>query len=118
MGFSIDEVPILKLAKEKNVASNLVSVKGDYSWEELPNYHFKYKSSMLAQLDLYLRGNAATKKLFEFNSILDMLAQYSRRFYLSIVFHFKKKELYNGSWMEYANNLIEEENRLQYFQRV
>lgn len=118
MGFSIDEVPILKLAKEKNVASNLVSVKGDYSWEELPNYHFKYKSSMLAQLDLYLRRNAATKKLFEFNSVLDMSAQYLRRFYLSIVFHFKKKGLYKCSWMEYADNVIDEETRRQYSERV
>jgi uncharacterized protein (DUF362 family) len=118
MGFSIDEVPILKVAQEKNVTSNLVSVKGDYTWEELPRYHFKYKSSMLAQLDLYLRRNAATKKLFEFNSILDMSAQYLRRFYLSIVFHFKKKGLYKCSWMEYADNVIEEETRLQHSERA
>jgi uncharacterized protein (DUF362 family) len=118
MGFSIDEVPILKLAKEKNAAGNLVSVKGDYSWEELPNYHFKYKSSMLAQLDLYLRRSAATKKLFEFNSVLDMSAQYLRKFYLSIVFHFKKKGLYKCSWMEYADNVIDEETRRQYSKRV
>jgi uncharacterized protein (DUF362 family) len=104
MSFSIDDVPLLKLAQEENATDNIVSVKGDYTWEELPSYHFKYKSSMLAQLDLYLRGNLATKKLFEFNSILDISAQYLRRFYLSVAFHLKKKGLYKCSWMEYAEN--------------
>jgi len=102
MGFSMAAVPLLRLAKEKRLLPKSITVTGDYNWENLPIYYFKYKKPILSRLDLWLRRNVVTKVFFEYKSFLDQLAQRTRRTYLSIKFHYKKKKLYSGPWMLYS----------------
>lgn len=72
MGFSTEDVPYLKLAKEKGMI-NYIEIEGDFLEENLPEYNFAYKNSMLSNLDLWLRGNRITGGLFGYNSLFDAI---------------------------------------------
>jgi uncharacterized protein (DUF362 family) len=102
MGFSVRDVPLLKLAKERGLLTN-PHIYGDFNdLDTLPNFGFTYKESKLAKLDLWLRRNRFTKDLFRYNSVFDKTAHYLRRKYLSIHYSLRKKKILNGDWMEYA----------------
>jgi len=102
MGFSIRDVPLLKLAEKKGLLVN-PTIRGDFmDLDTLPNFGFTYKKSKIAKLDLWLRRNRLTKDLFKYNSVFDKTAHYLRRKYLSIHYSLKKKKILNGDWMEYA----------------
>jgi hypothetical protein len=106
MGFSVDEVPLLKLAKEKGLLVN-PTIRGDFEdLNKLPSFGFTYKESKIAKMDLWLRRNRLTKDLLKYNSIFDRTAHYLRRKYLSIHYSLKKKKILNGDWMEYAKLTI------------
>ena len=102
MGFSIVEVPYLKLANEREMI-NAVVVKGDFSENDLPQYDFAYKNSILSKLDLKLRGNRLTRGFFEYNRFLDRLGNRARRRYTEYVYHKKKNKVLNGDWKEYED---------------
>ncbi len=51
MGFSVEEIPHLNLALSENGTTKHAVVKGDFSKKNLPRYDFKYKNSMLSNLD-------------------------------------------------------------------
>jgi uncharacterized protein (DUF362 family) len=102
MGFSVDDVPLLKLAREKGLLIN-PDIRGDFrDPDALPSFGFTYKKSKIAKLDLWLRRNRFTKDLFEYNSIFDRTVHHLRRKYLSIHYLLKKKRILRGDWMEYA----------------
>jgi len=102
MGFSVDDVPLLKLAKKKGLLVN-PTIRGDFKdLNTLPSFGFTYKKSKISELDLWLRRNRLTKDLFKYNSVFDKTAHYLRRKYLSIHYSLKKKKILNGDWMEYA----------------
>jgi len=105
MGFSVKDIPLLKLAEEKGLLTN-PQVYGDFNdLDALPNFGFTYKESKLARLDLWLRRNRFTKDLFRYNSTFDRVAHYLRRKYLSIHYLIKKKRILDGNWMEYVRSL-------------
>jgi len=100
MGFSIEEVPYLKLARERGMMNKIV-VEGDFSEDNLPQYNFEFKKSLLSNLDLWLRGNRITGRLFEYNRFFDRLGNHARRMYTRYVYHKKKKKVLEGDWKEY-----------------
>jgi len=102
MGFSIEKVPYLELAKEREMINDVV-LKGDFSLESLPHYDFAYKNSMLSKFDLELRGNRLTRGFFEYNRFLDRFGNCARRRYTEYVYHKKKSKVLNGDWTEYEN---------------
>jgi uncharacterized protein (DUF362 family) len=101
MGFSTEEVPYLKLAKEREMINDVV-VKGDFSEEDLPKFNFLYKNSMLSNLDLWLRRNRITGRLFGYDSFFDRFGNRARRIYTGYVYHRKKKKVLDGDWKEYG----------------
>jgi len=103
MGFSIEEVPYLKLAKEKRMINGIV-IKGDFSKENLPEFNFTYKTPTLSKLDLWLRKNKIAGKIFEYNSFFDRLANRARRVYTTIVYHLKKRKVLKGNWKGYEKS--------------
>ena len=101
MGFSVEEVPLLKFAAEMGlVDSDSVKVEGDFS-DDVPKYNFAYKESRIAQFDLWLRRNWLTRRFLEYNSFFDRLAQRARRKYTAHVYRKKKDKVLNGDWREY-----------------
>jgi len=104
MGFSTDNIPLLKLAKARGLVKEII-IKGDYASESLPIFNFKYKASKVAHLDLWLRRDFLTRWLFKYNSIPDRLAQHSRKLLLLVNYKIKGKRIFNGPWMEYHTAL-------------
>ena len=100
MGFSINEVPYLKLARERGMINN-IEIEGDFSEDNLPRYNFEFENSRLSKLDLWLRGNRITGRLFGYGSLFDRLGNHARRIYTEVVYHRKKKKVLNGDWKEY-----------------
>lgn len=101
MGFSVEEVPLLKLATRNGLLdSDSVKVEGDFS-DDVPRYNFAYKNSRLAQFDLWLRRNRLTMGFFEYNSFFDRLAQRARRRYTAYVYKKKKDSVFEGDWKDY-----------------
>lgn len=99
MGFSIDDVPYLKLAKKKEIIEEF-QLSGDFSQESLPNYKFFYEESSLSSLDLWIRRNF--KFLFRYGSFFDRSFNKMRRKYTASVYEKKVKTVMNGEWNEYS----------------
>jgi uncharacterized protein (DUF362 family) len=100
MGFSIDEVPYLKMAKEREMINN-ANIEGDFSEDDLPKFNFSYKTSALSNLDLWLRGNRITGRLFGYDSLFDRFGNRARRMYTGYVYRKKKSKVLEGDWKEY-----------------
>lgn len=108
MGFQIENVPLLRVAKDQGLLDEL-KIKGDFNdYDELPNFHFEYKESKLAKLDLWLRRNRITKHAFSYNSIPDRLANYVRKKFLSVNYSLKKNKIFDGEWVEYEKAYLKE----------
>lgn len=102
MDFSADDIPLLKLAKARGL-TRAIAIKGDYT-SSLPILNFSYKKSRMASFDLWLRRHFLTKWLFKYNGIPDRLAQYTRKLTLSINYRNKRKQIFDGTWMDYYTN--------------
>jgi len=98
MGFSIERIPYLKLAKEKGMINEIV-IKGEFSKENLPKFNFTYKTPVLAKIDLWIRRNSGG--LFEYNSLLDNLANRTRKIYTTIFYYLRRRRALEGEWKEY-----------------
>ena len=100
MGFVPEKIPYLNLAYREGLVNSFVAT-GDFDLASLPQYDFAWKSSKLASLDLWLRGNRTTAKLFEYNSPFDRVANRTRRIYTGLVHNVKRKWILEGNWSEY-----------------
>jgi uncharacterized protein (DUF362 family) len=104
MWFSVEEVPLLKLAAEMGLVDlDSVKVDGDFS-DDVPRYNFAYEESRIAQFDLWLRRSWLTRRFLEYNSFFDRLAQRARRRYTAYVYRKKKERVLEGDWGEYEKN--------------
>jgi uncharacterized protein (DUF362 family) len=100
MGFNIDDVPLLRTAKEIGVLEN-PEVAGDFTNENLPRHEFLFKKSILSKADLWLRGNRITSGWFAHDSLLDRIGNRVRRRYTRYVYARKWKKVAVGDWREY-----------------
>jgi len=100
MGFSIDEIPYLSLAKDRGLIPS-VKVMGDFTSRDLPTYDFSFESSFLSMIDIRLRSSTMTRSLFEYGSFPDSLGNALRRRYTEILYNIRKHRVYKGSWTEY-----------------
>ncbi|MEA1865426.1 MAG: DUF362 domain-containing protein [Euryarchaeota archaeon] len=103
MGFPVADVPLLRLALATGAldpAPARVDGGGDFP-DYLPVHPFAYSESRIAGFDLWLRRNRLTRRFLRYNSPLDRLAQYARRFYTARVYNRKKEKVMRGDWTEY-----------------
>ena len=100
MGFVPEQIPYLNLAYRNGLTNSFVAT-GDFDLDSLPEYDFAWKDSKLSTVDLWLRGNRATAKLFKYNSPFDRFQNRARRIYTSLVYNVKKKRILEGDWKEY-----------------
>jgi uncharacterized protein (DUF362 family) len=104
MGFGIEDVPYLNYIKNSGINKKF-NLIGDFTLENLPNYHFSVKTPLASSLDLWFRKNTLTRRLFKYNSIIDKLANTMRRVYTTLVYFRKKKTVFKGIWAEYRDRL-------------
>lgn len=80
---------------------NDIEIEGDFSENDLSRHNFTYTDSRLSNIDLWLRRNRITGRLFEYNRSFDRLSNHARRMYTGYVYHRKKKKILGGDWREY-----------------
>jgi uncharacterized protein (DUF362 family) len=102
MGFSYEKIPHLNLASRKDLI-NSISIKGDFSENDLPVHNFEYNHSKISGLDLWIRRNKITRGLFEYNSLLDRFGNHIRRAYTTFAYYKNINAIMDGDWKEYKN---------------
>jgi uncharacterized protein (DUF362 family) len=100
MGFNVDDVPVLRTAKEMGVLKS-PEVAGDFTYQNLPENQFLIERSILSELDLWLRANRITGEWFAYNSLLDKLGNRVRRSYTRFVYRRRWKKVAVGDWTDY-----------------
>lgn len=100
MGFSIKDIPHLRLANDAGMI-NKFDIEGDFSEDSLPCHNFSCNTPALADFDLWIRRNSFAGKFFKYNSVLDRLANHARRNYTKAIYHWKKRKIANGDWRSY-----------------
>jgi hypothetical protein len=105
MGFSIEDIPLLKYAKEKEYINFKINIRGDYnSFEDLPQYDFKFERTKAKKTSIWLHSNQITRYFIErqpFRGIFHKM----RELYQDYVYYKKKDYLFSGEWMEYEKEL-------------
>ena len=105
MGFSIEDIPLLKYAREKGYINFGIDIGGDYSsFESLPQYNFGFERTKAKKTSIWLHHNLITKFFIErqpFRGIFHKL----RELYQDYVYYKKKEYLFSGEWMEYEKEL-------------
>lgn len=105
MGYTIDDIPLLKYAKENNVLQkDSVEVFGDYTWQSLPIHDFSFSYSGPKNFSLWLHKHATTKKIVQWDPMNKLFHKF-RGMYEVYTFWKKKKKLFTGPWMEYKKRI-------------
>jgi uncharacterized protein (DUF362 family) len=101
MGFTTDEIPQLKYAKAHGQLDFAVDVRGDYrSFDQLPNYHFRFTPTGAKRLSKWIHRNPVTKAVVTRDPFRTMFHA-TRGFYQDYIFWKKQKHLFTGPWMAY-----------------
>ena len=96
MGFSLSDIPLLRLAVEKKILNPQVELVGDFNWQNIPNYQFELNISVLRKIAKALQNTP----LLRFSPILWFLDRI-RKLYHFYSYTKKKEILFQGAWMEY-----------------
>lgn len=104
MGYSIDEIPLLKYAKENKYSIEDFSVVGDYNFDSLPSYDFSFKYSFLKKFSLWIHHNKILKIIIE-SWLINSVFHKFRGIYESYTYHKKKKQIFGGTWMDYKKRM-------------
>lgn len=100
MGYSFEDIPLLKLALEKKFLYHPIEVSGDFKWETLPEYDFNFGYSRPKKLSLWLHSHKSTKAVIEKKGIKKIF-HFLRGTYETYTYYKKKDKIFNGPWMEY-----------------
>lgn len=105
MGFSIEDIPLLRYAEEKRYINFKINIDGDYSsFEDLPQYDFRFERTKAKKTSIWLHTNPITKFFIErqpFRGIFHKV----RELYQDHIYYKKKDYLFSGEWMEYAGEM-------------
>lgn len=101
MGYQIDEIPLLKFAKDQGILTkDRVHVTGDLDWETAPSFDFTFGYSGPKKFSLWLQRHKTTKKIIEWKPVFAVFHKV-RGAYEAYYFHKKRKRIFAGPWMEY-----------------
>ena len=92
MGYTIDEIPLLKYAKEKKYTIEDFSVVGDYNSDSLPSYDFRFKYSFLKKFSLWIHHNKILKIIIESWPINNLFINTGG--YMKVILYIKRKNRY------------------------
>jgi uncharacterized protein (DUF362 family) len=98
MGFEPAQIPLLKYAIENQLLKERqIELRGDFTWKTLPHINFKFKVSPQRKAVMNLEST-----FLENIPVFRWFETKMERVYHRLVYLRKKKELFNGPWMEYA----------------
>lgn len=106
MGFEVDEIPLLKYAKEHGYLDFTVDVRGDYSsLDSLPRHDFKFTPTEAKRLSKWAHRNPVTRAIVTRDPFRTVFHA-TRGYYQDYIFWKKQKRLFTGPWMEYETELL------------
>lgn len=105
MGFSPDQIPLLKYAMETGHLTAGIAISGDYySFDALPRYDFTFQRSKAKNLSIWLHQHPVTSFFLERQPFRGIFHK-TREIYQDYIYYRKKNRLFSGEWMEYEREL-------------
>jgi uncharacterized protein (DUF362 family) len=104
MGYTTDEIPLLKYAKEENNFEANLEVIGDYDLDNLPTYDFRFSYSGPKKFSMWLHNHKMSKLIIE-SWLINNIFHKFRGMYEVYSFYRKKKKIFSGPWMEYKRRM-------------
>lgn len=97
MDFSPYQIPLLKVAMERGMLETKeIKIEGEFSWESLPHYNFNFDVSMPRRIIMSLESS-----FLESWSVFRWWETRLEWMYHNYSYFIKKKQLFDGPWMEY-----------------
>jgi hypothetical protein len=107
MGFSLDEVPLLVLARERGLVSAPPPLRGDFDWQSLPNFRFPFARGLARRVTMWLEGlsgetafTRATRNFLYAKSVMRLYGGLVG-WYVEAKYAAKRAEILSGPWMAY-----------------
>src|SRR5438034_1247656 len=106
LGFTVDEVPLLILARQRGLVGPRAEVIGDFGWETLPDFHVPFTRGAARRLTMWLEGLSGGGVLPRLTSRLlhePLFRLYARAvgLYVELNYLRNRRMLRSGPWMQY-----------------
>ena len=106
LGFSLEQVPLLALARQRGLTGPCAEVIGDFGWETLPDFHVPFRRGAARRLSMWLEGLSGDGVLPRFTSRLlhqPLFRLYAGAvgLYVELNYLRNRRMLRSGPWREY-----------------
>ena len=106
LGFSLEQVPLLALARQRGLTGPRAEVIGDFAWETLPDFHVPFTRGAARRLSMWLEGLSGDGVLPRLTSRLlhkPLFRLYAGAvgLYVELNYLRNRRMLRSGPWMEY-----------------
>jgi len=106
LGFSLEQVPLLALARQRGLTGPRAEVIGDFAWETLPDFHVPFTRGAARRLSMWLEGLSGDGVLPRFTSRLlhqPLFRLYAGAvgLYVELNYLRNRRMLRSGPWREY-----------------
>jgi len=106
LGFSLEQVPLLALARQRGLTGPCAEVIGDFGWETLPDFHVPFRRGAARRLSMWLEGLSGDGVLPRLTSRLlhkPLFRLYAGAvgLYVELNYLRNRRMLRSGPWMEY-----------------
>src|SRR5213592_1341130 len=106
LGFSLEQVPLLALARQRGLTGPRAEVIGDFGWETLPDFHVPFRRGAARRLSMWLEGLSGDGVLPRFTSRLlhqPLFRLYAGAvgLYVELNYLRNRRMLRSGPWREY-----------------
>jgi len=106
LGFSLEQVPLLALARQRGLTGPRAEVIGDFAWETLPDFHVPFTRGAARRLSMWLEGLSGDGVLPRLTSRLlhkPLFRLYAGAvgLYVELNYLRNRRMLRSGPWREY-----------------
>src|SRR5881396_3094624 len=106
LGFSLEQVPLLALARQRGLTGPCAEVIGDFGWETLPDFHVPFRRGAARRLSMWLEGLSGDGVLPRLTSRLlhkPLFRLYAGAvgLYVELNYLRNRRMLRSGPWREY-----------------
>jgi uncharacterized protein (DUF362 family) len=104
MKYEVHDIPHLKMASERGLVSE-INLEGDYEWDTLPSFDWLLKIDVSRRFAAFLESTWL-ESWMPFQWVENRL----ERLYHHLTYLLKRKQLFNGPWMEYEKCMKSRKN--------
>jgi uncharacterized protein (DUF362 family) len=107
LGFRVDEVPLLALARSRSLVGDRAEVAGDFTWDDLPDFRVPFERGAARRVTMWLEGlsgdGGAVTRLTSHLLHHTLFPLYARAvgLYVELKYLRNRRALRSGPWTEY-----------------